>query len=101
MLAGQPAGSDGADKLLFGDRSSTNQNRLIEDPVVGEDGFAAGAKKFYSVDPATGQAVPVDLSGAGQGKIADGSRAAIREAFRTGRITREQARSLLAPQPAQ
>ncbi|MGH8472831.1 MAG: hypothetical protein ACREVJ_10350, partial [Gammaproteobacteria bacterium] len=50
---------------LFGDRSSTNQRRIIEDAVVGEDGFPTGAKRFYSVDPATGDAVPVDLAGTG------------------------------------
>jgi len=64
LLTDNPADLTPSDKLLFGDRRPADQRRIIEDPVVGDDGFATGAKSFYSVDPATGQAVPVELPGA-------------------------------------
>ncbi|MGH8562700.1 MAG: hypothetical protein ACREXW_00915 [Gammaproteobacteria bacterium] len=65
LLDENPADFSATDRLLFGDRSSQTR-RIIGDPVTGEDGYPTGAKRFYSVDPATGQAVPVELPGAGQ-----------------------------------
>lgn len=54
-------------KELFGSNNSAARTRLLEDAVIGPDGFPTGAKQFYTVDLDSGQALPVALPGAGQG----------------------------------
>lgn len=81
-IPGGPAGDDGQGpaaiparkarltalyKELFGSNNSAARTRLMEDAVLGQDGYPTGAKQFYTVDLDTGQAVPVALPGAGQG----------------------------------
>ena len=68
LLADNPPDFTDADKLLFGERLSTNRRRIIEEPVLGPDGYPTGAKRFHSVDLETGESVPVELPGAGQGQ---------------------------------
>ncbi|MGQ0592383.1 MAG: hypothetical protein ACT4QB_06950 [Gammaproteobacteria bacterium] len=75
LLTGNPTDLTASDKLLFGQRPPANQRpQLIQNPEVGEDGYATGGKTFYTLGP-DGQAVPVDLPGAksaqGAGRPAD------------------------------
>lgn len=107
---------------LLGKEAATPNRKIISQPGPPQEDEKGnltglpGEKKFYSVDPATGEALPLDLSGgAGQeGGVGQAppphplnqspQAVAIRAAVRAGRMTPAEAKkqwAALAQQPAQ
>ncbi len=106
LLTGNPGDLTATDQVLFGKTPPASQRRIVSQPVPpavdekGLPGLPTGEKRFYSVDPATGEAMPVDLAG-GTKPGTYKSPMAVREAFRAGAFgegptARAKARELIA-----